>query len=80
MHSCKSFNSNVYFNIPQRRRSVFNSHIARAMGKRFANDFDAQPVQRNDTLRLVILSDIELCIVGLDFVVVAKLCIFFKMD
>ena len=36
----------------QRRRSVFNSHIARGniMGKRFANDFDTQPVQRIDAL------------------------------
>ena len=50
------------------------------MGKRFANDFDAQPVQRNDTLWLVILSNIELCIVVLDFVVVAKLSIFTQMD
>ena len=45
------------------------------MGKRFANDVDAQPVQRNDTLRLI-----ELCIVGLIFVVVAKLNIFAKID
>ena len=43
------------------------------MGKRFADDFDTQPVQRIDALRLVILSDIELCIVGLGFVEVAKL-------
>ena len=50
------------------------------MGKRFANDFDAQPVHRNGTLRLIILSDIELCIVGLDFVVAAKLSIFSKMN
>ena len=50
------------------------------MGKWFANDFDAQPVQRNDVLSLVILSDIELCIVRLDFVVVAKLSIFTKME
>ena len=50
------------------------------MGKRFANDFDTQPVQRNDALWLIILSDIELCIVGLVFVVVAKLSIFAKID
>ena len=42
------------------------------MGKRFANDFDTQPVQRIDALWLIILSDIELCIVGLGFVEVAK--------
>ena len=43
----------------QRRRSVFSSHIAQAiprycpgniMGKWLANDFDPQPVQRNDAL------------------------------
>ena len=43
----------------QRYRSVFNSHVARGisryfpgniMGKRFANDFDTQPVQRIDAL------------------------------
>ena len=50
------------------------------MGKRFANDFDTQPVQRINALLLVILSDIELCIVGLVFVVVAKLSIFAKIE
>ena len=36
----------------QRHHSGFNLHVApgNIMGKRFANDFDAQPVQRNDTL------------------------------
>ena len=43
------------------------------MGKRFANDFDTQPVQRIDALSLIILNDIELCSVGLILVVVAKL-------
>ena len=43
------------------------------MGKWIANDFDAQPVQTNETFGLVILSDIKLCIVGFVFVVVAKL-------
>ena len=59
----------------QRCRSGFNLHITREIwGKRFANDFDTQPVQRNDTLCFVTLSDIELCIVGLIFVVVEFIC------
>ena len=79
-----------YFSVGiQRRRLGFNSHISRTisryclgniMGKRFANDFDAHPVQRDNTPWLVILSDIELCIVGLIFIVVAKLSIFAKID
>ena len=50
------------------------------MGKWFANDSDTQPVQRIDALQLVILRDMELCIVGLIFVMVAKLSIFAKID
>ena len=35
------------------------------MGTWFAHDFDAQPVQRYDTLQLIISSDTEHLIMGL---------------